>query len=326
MRPPYWIETLARNGEVLNRHQAGALPIRLGRGYDNDVILDDAHTAARHAVIEAGADGRPVLRDLGSRNGSVHRGKRLASIALDGDTVVRLGHTNLRLRGADHPVPAEVADTTMHGWEGGTPALLGLGLVGATTLLSTWLSDAQPFQAVAYLLVLSYALAGGLVWGAAWAVGNRLFGRHARLGRHLFILGCGMVAVQAWELLSAVLAYSYSLEWLTRYGRHALIAIVCAMVFFHLRTIKPRHPRRLAATCAALLLVGSSLALMSNLQQHGRLADEPYMSVLLPPAFRLSPDHTPDEFLQRAAALKAGVDADRAKAAAGDEADDGQAD
>jgi hypothetical protein len=324
MKPPYFIETLARNGEVLNRHQLAGLPIRLGRGYDNDVILDDAHTAASHAVIEAGADGNPVLRDLGSRNGSVHRGRRHASIALDGDTVVRLGHTNLRLRGADQPVPAELADTTMHGWEGGTPALLGLGLIGATTALSHWLSDTQPFQAVAYLLVVSYALAGGLVWSSIWAFGNRLFGRHARFGRHLFILGCGLVAMEAWKLLASVVAYSYSWEWLTRYGRHALIAIVCGMVFFHLRTIKPHHPRRLAGISLALLLLGSSLGLMSNLQQNGTLADEPYMSVLLPPAMRRSGDHAPDEFFRRAAALKADVDAARARAAASGDPDDGE--
>lgn len=315
MKPPYFIETLARNGEVLNRQQVAALPIRLGRGYDNDFILDDAHTAARHAVIEADADGTPVLRDLGSQNGSVHLGKRKQRIALDGNTVVRLGHTNLRVRGADHAVPPELTDTTMHGWEGGAPALVGLGLIGATAALTNWLGDTQAFEAISYLLVIAYALGGGLVWSAVWAFGNRLFGRHARLGRHLFILGCGLVAMEAWKIAGGVLAYSYSMEWLTRYGRHAIIAIVCAMVFFHLRTIKPHHPRRLAATSLVLMLLGSGLGLMSNLKLTGHLADEPYMSVLLPPAFRLSPDHSPDEFFARAAKLKTGADAERARSA-----------
>lgn len=315
MKPPYFIETLARNGEVLNRQHVAALPIRLGRGYDNDFILDDAHTAARHAVIEADADGALVLRDLGSQNGSVHLGKRKQRIALDGDTVVRLGHTNVRVRGADHAVPPELTDTTMHGWEGGKPALAGLGLIAATAALTNWLNDTRAFEAISYLLVIAYALGGGLVWSAIWAFGNRLFGRHARLGRHLFILGCGLAAMEAWKIASGVLAYSYSMEWLTRYGRHAIIGIVCAMVFFHLRTIKPHHPRRLAAVCLVLMLLGSGLGLVSNLKLTGRLADEPYMSVLLPPAFRHSPDHRPDEFFARAAKLKASADAERARSA-----------
>ena len=38
---PWFIETLARNGDVLHRHRVERLPIRIGRGYDNDYILDD---------------------------------------------------------------------------------------------------------------------------------------------------------------------------------------------------------------------------------------------------------------------------------------------
>ncbi|MBC7859988.1 MAG: FHA domain-containing protein, partial [Burkholderiaceae bacterium] len=112
MKPPYFIETLARNGEVLSRQRVAGLPILLGRGYDNDCILDDAHIGANHAVIEPDAEGRLLLRDLGSKNGVVWRGRRHASIALEADTVVRLGQTHLRVRGADCPVPAELADTS----------------------------------------------------------------------------------------------------------------------------------------------------------------------------------------------------------------------
>ncbi|MET3129885.1 hypothetical protein AAKU55_000126 [Oxalobacteraceae bacterium GrIS 1.11] len=322
MRAPYFIETLARNGEVLLRQQVSGLPIRLGRGYDNDFILDDAHTAPCHAVIEADASQRLVLRDLGSQNGSIHGGKRQASIVLDGDTVVRLGHTNVRVRGADHAVAPELTDTTMHGWEGRTPALLGLGLIAVTAAFTNWLVDAQAFEAISYLLIMAYALGGGLVWSGLWALANRLFGGHARLGRHLFIFGCGLVAVECWTLLSRVVAYSYSMDGLTRYGRHMVIALVCCVVFFHLRTIKPRHPRGLALTSLILMGLGSSLALMSNLQLSGHLADEPYMSVLMPPALRLSADHAPDEFFGRAAKLKAGVDAERSQVGSGGTATD----
>ena len=42
MSAPYFIETLARNGDVLHRHQVDQLPIRLGRGYDNGLRLSRA--------------------------------------------------------------------------------------------------------------------------------------------------------------------------------------------------------------------------------------------------------------------------------------------
>ena len=123
MNGPFFIETLARNGDVLHRHRVDKLPLTIGRGYNNDFILDDAHTAPTHAVVELAEDGALVMRDLGSQNGIVVHGKRQASVPINGTTVVRLGHTRLRVRDAAFPVEAEVTDTTMHAWEGGVPAL-----------------------------------------------------------------------------------------------------------------------------------------------------------------------------------------------------------
>lgn len=313
MKAPYFIETLARNGDVLHRHQVAGLPIRLGRGYDNDFILDDAHAAPAHAVIEGSADGRLVLRDLGTKNGVVYRGKRQDSIELTGDTVIRLGHTSLRVRGADFPVPQELVDRTMHGWEGALPGLAGMLLIGIVALLTVWLSDTSPFQLSRYLQALAYGVAAGLVWGGMWAFANRLFGRHARLGRHLFIFGCGLAAIALYKIVSSMAAYAWSLEWLVRYGMHVAIALMAGMVYFHLGTVRPQRRRYFASSCALLALLGSGLTLVGNLQTSGRVADQLYMPLLLPPSMRASPDHSVDEFMADAAAMKALIDAERLK-------------
>ncbi|MPQ58080.1 FHA domain-containing protein [Duganella sp. FT27W] len=315
MTSPYFIEILARNGDVLNRHKVQSLPIRIGRGYDNDVILDDAHSAASHAIVDLDENGKLLLRDLGSKNGTFAHGKRAdgAGIVVEGNTVVRLGHTRLRIRSADFPVPAEVADTTMHGWEGTVPASIGLALIAVFSCLGTWISDIEPFALIRYLLVLASSLGLGLLWAGAWGLANRLFGSHARMGRHLFILGSGMAAVFIWRALSNVIAYAWSAEVFTRYGSLVTLAIVCAMLFFHLITIKPHHPRRFAITAWVMLVVGSALSLLNNAQSTGRTSDELYMSVLLPPEVRQSPDRNLEQFLTNAAKLKEGADAARAR-------------
>lgn len=313
MTAPYFIEILSRNGDVLHRYRHEQLPIRIGRAYSNDCILDDAHTAECHAVVELDGDGHLVLRDLGSRNGVIHLGKRQPHVLLDGSTVVRLGHTRLRVRNADFPVPAEVADTTMHAWEGGVPALAGMALIALFTGVDVALSDAESFQAIRYLLVMASGLGAGMVWCGVWALANRLFAGHARMGRHLFILGSGLIAIGAWKAISSVLAYAWSAEVFTRYGNLVTLAIGCGMVFFHLRTILPRHPRRLASMCGLLMAAGTGLLLMNNYQTSGRLANELYMSVLLPPALRQSADHSVDDFMQQAARLKPQADAAKAK-------------
>jgi hypothetical protein len=310
---PYFVETLARNGDVLHRHKVDALPIRLGRGYDNDFIVDDAHCAAQHAVVEADADGRLVMRDLGSKNGMVHRGTRKTSLVVSGDTVVRLGHTTLRVRPADFPVAAEQLDRTRHSWEGGMPGLVGLFLIGVVAVFTVWLNDTQSFQLIRYLQALAYGIGAGLVWSGAWAFANRLFGRHARLGRHLFIVGCGLAAITFFKLASSTLAYSFSLEALTRYGSHVAIALAAGMLYYHLSTVKPNTSRRFGAVCVVLAMLGSGLTLISNEQRSGRLGDELYMSVLMPPSMRVVKDHNVNEFMGNVNAMKARLDAERVK-------------
>ena len=313
MNGPFYIETLARNGDVLHRHQVAGLPIRIGRGYDNDFILDDDYAAPSHAVVEMNETGDLVIRDLGSRNGVIHKGRRHGQLAVDGNTVVRIGHTSLRIRPHDFAVEPEQLDRTMHHWEGALPGVIGIALITLFTLFTLWLSDTSEFEPVRYLQALATGIGGGLVWAGLWAIGNRLFGRHARLGRHLFILGCALAAATFYKIVSTVVAYAFSLDAVVRYGSHVAIAIACVMVYWHLRTIRPHKPRTFRIFCTSMFVLGSSLTLLSNWQDSGQFADEHYMAIILPPSLRASPDYPIDSFMQDAAALKSDLDIERTK-------------
>jgi hypothetical protein len=322
MSGPWFIETLARNGDVLQRRRVDALPVRLGRGYDNDLILDDDYAAASHARIEQDAAGRLVLRDLGSQNGLNHRGKRLQEVVLSGDTVVRIGHTSLRVRAASFPVPPELEDRTFHSWEGPLPGAAGILLTGCVALFARWISDAQYFEFTRYVEALAMGIGAVLLWGGAWAFVNRLFGRHARLGRHLFVAGCGLAALTVAALLLAAVAYAFSAEAFTHYASHAATLLVAGMVYFHLSTITPENRRRYRWIAAGMALLGSGLIFASNLQRTGRLADELYMAVLLPPGIRVSGDHGIDQFMREVDGMKETLDRSRGRKPGEDELKD----
>jgi len=322
MNGPWYVELLARNGDVLQRQCVDALPIRIGRGYANDVILDDDYAAPSHAVVEPGADGRLVLRDLGSRNGIVVRGRRVQNVALAGDTVARIGHTALRVRAADWPVAPELVDRTFHGWEGVLPGALGLLLAGAVALLARWLADDSLFEVARYAEALAAGLAVALLWGGAWACANRLFARHARLGRHLFVFGCGVTALAAYVLLGSTLAYAFSAEAFTHYASHVAVVLVAGAVYFHLCTIRPQNRVRYRWICAGLAVLCSSLILAGNIQRTGRVSDELYMAVLMPPTVRVSPDHGLDEFMRGVEAMKGPLDRSRGRKPGDDDIDD----
>ena len=322
MNGPWYVELLARNGDVLQRHCVDALPIRIGRGYANDVILDDDYAAPSHAVVEPDADGRLVLRDLGSRNGIVVRGRRVQDVVLAGDTVARIGHTALRVRAADWPVAPELVDRTFHRWEGVLPGALGLLLAGAVALLARWLADDSLFEVARYAEALAAGLAVALLWGGAWACANRLFARHARLGRHLFVFGCGVAALAAYVLLGSTLAYAFSAEAFTHYASHVAVVLVAGAVYFHLCTIRPQNRVRYRWICAGLAVLCSSLILAGNVQRTGRLSDELYMAVLMPPTVRVSPDHGLDEFMRGVEGMKGPLDRSRGRKPGDDDIDD----
>jgi len=201
----------------------------------------------------------------------------------------------------------------MHGWEGALPGVAGIALIAAVALFSAWLRDIQSFQLNRYLVALAAGIGVGIVWSGIWAFANRLFGRHARLGRHLFIFGCAVAALTLHQLAASAAGYAFSFEALTRYGSHVSILLVAGMVYFHLATVKPQRRRRFAAICLGLALFGSGLVLIGNEQRNARLADELYMSVLLPPSMRVAGNHNVDEFMGNVGAMKARLDADRVK-------------
>jgi len=313
MTGPYYVELLARNGDVLQRHRIDTLPIRIGRGYDNDVIVDDDYAAAAHAVAELDAAGRLVLRDLGTKNGINHRGKRQASLVLSGDTVARIGHTSLRVRPASFPVAPELPDRTFHRWEGALPGAAGVLLAGLVSLFVRWLSDTRYFELARYVEALAWGVGAALLWGGGWAFANRLFGRHARLGRHLFVFGCGLAALTAYMLAGSTIGYALSLEAFTHYASHVATLLVAGMIYFHLCTVKPQNRRRYRWVCAGFAALGSGLILAGNMQRSGRLADELYMSVLLPPEIRISEDQGIDQFMREVEGMQEQLDRSRGR-------------
>jgi pSer/pThr/pTyr-binding forkhead associated (FHA) protein len=64
-----WVEILSRHRDVVNRVRIAGEEATIGRGYDNDVIVDDPYVAARHLRVSRDEAGQLVAKDLGSVNG-----------------------------------------------------------------------------------------------------------------------------------------------------------------------------------------------------------------------------------------------------------------
>lgn len=309
----YFIEILNTSGEVLSRQQCPGLPIRIGRAYDNDIILDDPHTAAEHALIELNQEGLLSIRNLHSQNGIRHQGKRDNSFRIHGDAIFHLGHTHLRVRTSDYAVAPEILDAVNHRWEGWPLAIVAACMISLLALGNNWLGDIDTGKITPYIMSVFRWLGYAVLWSGIWALANRVFGGAAHFSRHLMILACGLVILFIWGYSAITLAYSLSWTLLTRFGTHIDIAIVATTIYYHLRQITPRKTGRLKIICAVFTLLTSGLLLLMNYQNSDQYAEELYMHEMLPPALRLSRNHSLEEFEQDISKLKLTIDAEREK-------------
>jgi hypothetical protein len=309
----YFVEILSANGDVQQRHKFTELPVRLGRSYSNDIILDDHHTAGEHAVIEFSEHGKLVVRDLGSQNAIKLNGKTHPQVQLTGDTVVQLGHTHIRVRDSSYVVSAEISDSTNHRWQGWPLFAFALVMIFALSLSTSWLGDISNNKSSDYIIAIAQWLLIAAAWSGIWALANRVFGGTANFTRHLFTLSCALTALTLLDYLTIFLGFGFSWEWVTRYQSHMELAIAAVTIYYHLRHINPRKSARFKVICISLALVASSLKLMNNYQTTNQYADELYMHEVLPPAARFSRNHTLTEFDASIEKLKTKIEAEREK-------------
>ena len=96
--------------------------VTLGRELGNRVVLADTQVSAHHAVVQRGPDG-PIVRDLGSTNGTSVNGDRIDGSRLlrHGDEVSLGGEVRLRVRvlgpqGGGELVVRDLAAGTVTSW------------------------------------------------------------------------------------------------------------------------------------------------------------------------------------------------------------------
>ena len=327
---PIVVELLDRAGSAVARHRCNELPVRLGRAYDNEVIVDDPFVAPNHLQIERRADGALVARDLGTRNGmyavtakrrSLWQGavKRSNEIVLTPDTLVRAGHSTFRVRPIDQAVAPERLDTTAHAWEGLRPAIVAFAMLSLLALFNAWITDTTTQETFVYETSVALVLGIMLAWAGAWALLNRLFAGRARFGRHFLIGAVCLVAAFLASLVAELLAYSFSLEWATRFDSYLSLGLLSIAVYFHVATITPlsvSFARRFAVVFALLAIGLFGLYRYATDRQFG---DSLYMTSIQWPAIRMVTPVSTGAFVKETGDLKSRADVRRNDIAGGEE-------
>jgi hypothetical protein len=308
-----WIEILSRHREIVARVRVPAGEARVGRGYDNDVIVDDPYVAPSHLRIFRDDAGQLIAEDLGSVNGAFLDGsdKRLLRIVVDGEYPIRIGQTLLRVRSADHGVaPERVAPPERRMAPGVLVAVLGVAVLGVEAL-TLWLAQTGEARASDYLTPLLLVTAAVVLWAGLWALMSRVFSGRSGFMRNLAIALGGALALTVYNEIGRVLAFSFTAPSAITYQYVAAWTILAVICFLHLRAIGNARlwlKGVIVTTVLATAIAAQTLQRSEAFSVAGRQAT---VRLLLPPSFRAVPVREEATFFRDVGDLRARIDADR---------------
>lgn len=318
-----------RTGEVRARQRLGTEPLTIGRGYDNDVILDDPYVDAAHARIEVDEAGAAVIEDLGSVNGLVAPdGTHQSRWAVRPGTELRIGRTRLRVQDSTAPLPPALPDARsprrrwLPSWLGAWWGQLAFVAAVATVLgwwtwLGTWTRHGGS-EAVAATLGLLVLL---VIWAGVWSVASRIIAQRFRFLAHLAVASGGLLGAAVLEALGEWGGFLFPDHILGRpLGIAVWFAVVATLVATHLALASSLTPRRrwlAGAVTAAIVFAGGVAIWMVNKDRFTNVAE--FNGVVKPAPAALLPAHDVEELEDVAADLRKRVDAlaERMAASAG---------
>lgn len=303
---------------VSARHRLERFPVTVGRGYANDIIVDDPKVSEAHLRIERTETGALLLRDVGSRNGTfrVEPWARLAELELSNDARVAVGDTVLRFRSRTHAVADTLVMAVPEALRGRLferpflfPALLALTVV--TYLLNEYLTNYQKTDWGSLALAVFAPVFLTFLWAGLWSVASKVARRQFHFGAHGTIGSLGILGLLVFPLVLGLLTYSLALgAWVRWLYLGMYLGWMGSVLFWHLRYVTRTEPRRLATVLGVVLVCFGALTQVDSV-----LGEEDFSSsldfdrVLLPPPFRVVSARPLDSFFESAGELQKEVDA-----------------
>jgi hypothetical protein len=308
-----WVEILSRHRDIMARFRIANPEVLIGRGYDNDVIVDDPYVAARHLRVFRDEAGQLIAEDLGSANGTFLDGgkSRLARVIVDGGQPIRIGQTYLRVRDLNHAVEPE---RLAHPQWRILPVVLAVAL--AVTILGIdslkiWLSQVGETRASSYLTPLLTIVSSVMIWVGIWALLSRVFSGRSHFFRNLLIALTSLFAFSFYNEFAQYLSFAWTWSVPTAYEYVAAWVILAVACFLHIREVGPGRLWLKGGLVTALLVIAIAV---QTLQRSEALSDSGRQNiahVLMPPSFRAVPFRDEAAFFGDIANLKSKLDSDR---------------
>ncbi len=242
--------------------------ITIGRGYRNDVVVDDPYADPLHAVVSL-EDEQLTVTDQSSLNGvQDSKGRALSGKAIvrSGDSIV-IGQTQIRLLDEQHPLaetlPLHNHSTLgkrLHRWLGNIWFAILLSLLSGVLYLDEIYLDTLREQELSHYLTegLTY-YAGLLIITAILSFIGKVARKHWHFAMNLSFVSLLAIGGTLLEQPFSILQFNFSFGsylWLFDVISVTLLCTLLAMLFLFNLPLQKRLYRHLITSSVALLVFG----------------------------------------------------------------------
>ncbi len=281
------IEVLDRGGKVIQRADVDQNALTIGRGYGNDIILDDQYVCLEHVSVNV-AEGELFVNDLDSINGisqnKYHfKGKQLK---LSSNDSFRIGHTTLRYRSANTLLQPTKIDRHIRSsfWSLHNPTLVfltALALIGFIIMeaISTQVEEVENVKVLADAIP---ALMTILSWSGLWALFGKLMIDRFSFVTHLGIFSLANVGFYLCSIILGYICYAFGFDHIfSTIFAISVTLISIWMLYTHFGYSTKMSFRSMLTTSIVLTLIGASFYILQTKVMESEFNYMPSYSVIL---------------------------------------------
>ncbi len=304
-----WIEVLNRYGDVVSRHPVFAWPAMIGRSYHCDLILDDPYIAPNHIEISGEGERSFRIKDIGSINGMTLANVpgRKSDAIVSPDDIIRIGHTQIRVRPSDYTVAPEIRYSAKP-WQRRPSVLLLSAVAFLAVLLSGALLNYTETNIGSFVTPVIVVCIMVVLWIVAWSFGGRLFAGKSNFISHA-IIGClGVTLFIGSDMLIDLISFTLDSSFVSSLAIEVTFLVFMLVLYLHLRLISRARPRYVAGVAAtvALVIIATSM-LIANIKNENDLEHQSYRSTIGPPFLLFVEGKSPQAFIASMTILKSRV-------------------
>lgn len=299
------VQVAARSARSQEITKSSGSPIKVGRGFGNDIVLADPYVAPQQLVFEPG-ETEWTLRVLDETNEVLLNDKLVggAGTALNSGDRITIGRTDLEVFTEDHPLePTRKLPLSSWVGPGRVGPLLALGALAGISIVDGILDYFQfsvdlEWEKYAYAsLFLAVTI---LAWAGAWSIAGRVLRHQPHFWEQLLAT---MLVYVGLMLIYPLVGYAEFITGNVTTGQVAnyLVALGGLIALLKLNLFFATNIRNTSSTAVIVscLLVGLTFAALRFAEEDFE-PDPVYSSIVKPPFAHITADRSIDEFLDAA--------------------------